>query len=99
MSDLFQRIVDLTLGVVGVSKDKAEAIVEELVKRGEMTRDAGDRAVDHLVERGQEARGELSAMIEAQFEKLVERMQLATKAELEALRARVAELESRGSAS
>lgn len=97
MIDLFRKLVDLSIGVAAVTKGKAEAVVDDLVKRGELTREAGDKVVDELVNKGEEARAALKKTIESTVEELLGRLNLATKHDLEAIERRLSALESNDS--
>lgn len=85
-----------SLGVVALTREKLEQAVDDLVSRGELSAEQGRKVVETIVRKGEgEARG-LGEKVSGEFEKLLSRGPLATKAEVEALSERVARLERPG---
>ncbi|MFZ1946302.1 MAG: hypothetical protein WAW06_02030 [bacterium] len=67
---VLKRIMLLGVGAASVTKEKAEEMVEELVKRGEVA--AGDRAkaIEEIQQKTQAAAGEVKKMVEDQVDAL-----------------------------
>jgi polyhydroxyalkanoate synthesis regulator phasin len=51
LKDLVERLFLLGVGAAALSKDRLQEIVEELVRRGHLSRDEGRDMVDKLVAR------------------------------------------------
>lgn len=91
MQDLLKKAWLFGVGVFDFTKEKAEALVSEMVKRGEVSQQESPQAVEQILDKAQE-------MQKALFEKVKEiiaGMNLARTADLEALEKRVAALEEK----
>lgn len=88
MLDLIEKGLLIGLGALTLTRERAQKIVEELVKRGEARREEASELVDRLVKRGDEERAELRKLLE----NTVAQMGLATKSDIEALSRRIEEL-------
>jgi len=89
MQDFLKKAWFFGLGVFDFTKEKVEALVEEMVKRGEVSQQESSQTVEQILNKAQE-------MQQALFEKvkeIVAGMNLARAADLEALEKRVAALE------
>ncbi|WP_206093397.1 phasin family protein [Paenibacillus yonginensis] len=95
MKDLFNRAVSLGLGVAAQSKEQIEKAVEELVKKGEITRSESSDVVNDLVAKGQEAKRNLEVMVNERVQKLTGAHNYATKEQVEELLRRVELLEQK----
>jgi len=108
MLDTAKKIGYLGLGILSITRERAEKLVDDLVARGEVApRDAG-KIVDDLVARGEEERKKLDQHIDEHLRRMTGRLGLATdtavgelqaevaalKAELAALKERLAALEA-----
>ncbi len=85
MRDLIEKGFLVGLGALTLTREKAQSIVEELVKTGEARREEVKGLVDRLVTRGEEERAELQKLVRAEVESVVEGMSLATQKDIEAL--------------
>jgi polyhydroxyalkanoate synthesis regulator phasin len=83
------------LGALGYTKEKLQGLVEGMVEKGELTREQGEKVIGGWVERGKEEQAGLSTRISEELQKLVTKLHLVTREDLERLTARVAELEKR----
>ncbi|GGA32155.1 phasin family protein [Paenibacillus physcomitrellae] len=95
MKDLFNRAVSLGLGVAAQSKEQIEKAVEELVKKGEITRGESSDVVNDLVAKGQEARRNLETMVNERVQKMTGAHHYATKEQVEELLRRIELLEQK----
>ncbi|MFZ5452924.1 MAG: phasin family protein [Thermodesulfobacteriota bacterium] len=89
MQDFLKKAWLFGVGVFDFTKEKAEALVSEMVKRGEVSQQESPQAVEQILDKAQE-------MQKALFEKVKEiiaGMNLARNTDLEALEKRVAALE------
>jgi len=81
------------LGAIDLSIEKVGQAVEKLVQKGEITADQGKKFLDELIERGRKDSADLSRKIDDNVRKGLEKVPFASKAALQALESRVAELE------
>jgi polyhydroxyalkanoate synthesis regulator phasin len=89
MKDLLKKAWLFGLGVFDATKEKAEALVAEMVKRGEVTQQESPQVVEQILNKAQEAQKSLVDKIR----NAIGDMKLARAADLEALEKRVAALE------
>ena len=89
MKDFLKKAVLFGLGVFDATKEKAEALVAEMVKRGEVTQQESTQVVDQIVAKAQEAQKVLTEKIN----QVIGDLKLPRIADLEALEKRVAALE------
>jgi polyhydroxyalkanoate synthesis regulator phasin len=85
MTGVIETGLLLGIGVLSLTREKAEAIVEDLVKRGEVRRDEARELVDRLVARGGKEREALSDLVRNEVEETIGAMNLASKADIDAL--------------
>jgi len=90
MKDFLQKVWFFGLGVLDATKEKAETLVGEMVKRGEVTQQESPQVVEQILNKAQEAQKTLVEKIK----KAVRDMKLARSADLKALGKRVAALET-----
>ena len=81
------------LGVVAFTKEKLEKLVEELVEKGELSRDQGKKLLKTLLEKGDVEGKHLMQKITQEVERWMSRGPLATRGELRSLQERVSRLE------
>ncbi|ULL15307.1 hypothetical protein DVH26_13200 [Paenibacillus sp. H1-7] len=95
MRDLLGKAVSLGLGFAIASKEQAEKVVEELVKKGEVNKDESKQFVDELVRKGQEAQASLEEKVRGYMISAAHELNLTTKDDYVRLKQRVSELERR----
>lgn len=102
MKDLINKAVSLGLGLAVTGKEQAEKLVDELVKRGEMSREESFAFVDDLLKKGDEAQRKLTGLVQERVQAFGER-RWATKEDIERLEQRldalIARLDARDGAS
>ena len=92
MKEIINKMINLQLGILSVTRDKISAVVEELVRLGEVSRDEGRKLIDEYVARGEKSRQELRSEIEKMVTESVRRNDLVLRRELEQLKLEVQEL-------
>lgn len=93
MKELIQKAMNFGLGLWDFTKEKAEDMVADLVKRGELTQQETHEAVEKIMTSAQEAQQSLAAKVQELTDKAVAEMNLARATELAALEKRVSALE------
>ncbi len=86
-----EKIEELFLASLGLLislKEKADKTLEGLLKKGDITK-------EHLISRGKEAKKEIEKIVEKKVEEIHERLNLATKADIEELSKRISALEKK----
>jgi polyhydroxyalkanoate synthesis regulator phasin len=93
MKELLQKAWLFSVGFFDFTKEKIEALVQDMIQRGEITQQEGPEAVKQLLARAQDAQ---EAMVEKTGElvnKAMAEIKCAKAADLAALEKRVAALE------
>lgn len=95
MSDLVKQVLMLGIGAAALTKEKLDALVSELVKKGELTRDEARELVDKA---GDRARGEgatLKEKFSETYQDALGSMGVASASTVEELERRVTVLEAK----
>ena len=90
MKDFLQKAWLFGLGVFDFTREKVDALVAEMVQRGEITQQEGPEAVKQIMAKAQEAQ---QAMMD-RVKELISDMKFARAADLKALEKRLAALEA-----
>lgn len=98
MRDEIRRIALITSGVVELTRNRAEAIVRDLIKTGELPGSQAGGAVRDLMERSRQNRDEILNLVRSEIRGQVEAIGLASRRDLERLERRIARLEGRSAA-
>lgn len=85
LRDLVEKGALIGLGALSMTREKAQALVEELVKRGEARREEMKDLVEKLTSRGEKEREELRKLIREEIESALSELGLATRSDIEAL--------------
>ncbi len=93
MKDLLQKAWLFGLGVFDFTREKVESLVDEMVRRGEITQQEGPEAVKEFLAQAQEAQAALVDKVRELVNKTLAEATPAWAADLEALAKRVAALE------
>jgi ribosomal protein L11 methyltransferase len=93
MKEFLQKAWLFGAGVFDFTKDKVEALVQEMVRRGEITQQESSEAVKQLLAKAQEAQQAMVAKVKELTKSTVDEIKVAKASDLEALEARVAALE------
>ncbi len=89
---LIEKAFLMGIGAAVFAKDKAEELAEELVRRGRMTQEDSESFVGRITHEAEEATSSAQKAVETETAKVVERMGLASKADLERLEAELSEI-------
>jgi len=91
--DLFKRYLEIGASILGMSRERAESIVRDLVASGEVAKSQATKAADWLVERGRTGSEEIAELIRGEIRQQIAALGLATKDDLARLQAQVEELQ------
>jgi len=95
MEAMMKKMIYFGLGALTLTREKAEKVFSEMVEKGEMNRDEAKQWVEDVIKRGEEEKTELRATIRKEIEQIRSDFPLVTKADLEAIEARLAAIESK----
>jgi len=90
--DLIRKTMMAGIGLALKTRDEAEDLVKDLVKRGTMSEQEGKKFLDDLLKRYDEARDKLEERVEASVKKFLKKADIVTGDELKALKKEIREL-------
>ena len=82
MTDLVEKIILSGLGVLTITRKKAEEIAQELIKEGEISDSDEAKFVKDLMEKAKSSKTEIEEKIEKVVEKTLMKMNIPTRKEL-----------------
>ncbi len=85
MLDFFERGFLATVGVLSLSREKVQEMVDQMVSRGELNLDEGKQLVDRMVKRGQEERESMRGLVRQEVQKVVGDLDVASRKDIQAL--------------
>lgn len=89
-----KKMLTTSLGFMLITKDKAEAVVQDWVKEGELSREEGQELLDTWTRRIDEEKEEINSRIHTEVTKVVKSAGLPTKEDFRQLEQRIAALEA-----
>jgi len=91
--DLLEKTVDLGLGAALLTKEAATKLVEDLVKRGSMSKEEGHKAVCDMLEKGKEQKARMENLVRQTVDRMLAQADLARQSSMQELERRVRDLE------
>lgn len=93
--EIIRKVMLMGLGLMSLTKEKAEAFADELIRRGELAREEKFKMVDNLLKEAQQQKEELTGKIKENVQKVISEMGLVTKKELEEILKKQEEMEKK----
>lgn len=87
--ELFKRYLEIGASVLGMSRERAESIVRDLVASGEVAKGQAAKVADWLVDRGRSGSEEVAELVRREIRQQVTALGLATKDDVAELRAQI----------
>ena len=97
MLDLIHKILYTSIGFAALTEQKAQEIVAELEKRGDVSAEEGKKLAQDLIDRARKQSEQFRQSISDEVKKIADKCKWVSRQELEDLKARVEQLEGRGS--
>ncbi|HHY28792.1 MAG TPA: polyhydroxyalkanoate synthesis regulator [Desulfitobacterium dehalogenans] len=94
MQDMIKKGLSLGLGLAVVSKEQIEKVVDELVKKGELSAGESKEWMNELIQKGEDQQDEIYTKLKEQVQKILAELNLPSKADMERLENRIAQLEN-----
>lgn len=95
MKNPLDQLFSLSLGAVVYSKEQIEKVVNELVKKGEISRKESKEVIDSIVEKGEATKKKIDDIIQTRIQQALKGLDLVTMSEYRELQHRVMELEKK----
>jgi polyhydroxyalkanoate synthesis regulator phasin len=95
MFEFIKKTMLTGVGLAAMTRDKIEEMAKELTEKGEMTEKEGREWVDELVKKSEKAKKDLETKMEDVVEKVLGKMNLATKEDISKVEKRLKRLEKK----
>ncbi|MCD5383294.1 phasin family protein [candidate division WOR-3 bacterium] len=92
MKGFIEKMLLAGLGGLTITREKAEEIVADLVKKGEVARNDQSEFVNRLLEKGENTRTEIEKLFEKSMAKVLDRLNIPTKSDIDVLVKKIDEL-------
>ena len=93
--ELIEKAALAGIGALSLTGEKAQAIVDDLVRRGEVRRDKAQELIDRLVAKGEEERASLRQVVREEIDRGLSGLNLVTSQDIEALNTKIDALGTR----
>jgi len=95
MRETLRKGLSLGLGLAVTTKEQVEKVVDELVEKGEMTRESSTSFVNKIVEEGQQVEKDIDEKIQKKVKEVLDDFDIATKDDIRRIEQRLNELEDK----
>lgn len=85
MRELIKKVGLLGVGLFALTEEKVKEVIEELEKKGELSKEEGKQFVKELVEERKKQREEIASLVSKELEKVLRRAGIATSRDIEKL--------------
>lgn len=93
--DIIKKAMFFGLGLLSLTKEKAEEFVDDLIKRGELSRKEKFKMVDKLLKEAERQEEELVQRINSSIHKIITDLGLPTKKDIDGISKRLEEIEKK----
>lgn len=90
---MLKEMIYASLGLATITREKAEEVISELVKKGEMTQEEGKDALGTLMKKAKEENEKLKQKIKEQVDSAVTSLDIVKRTEFDEAIKRISELE------
>ena len=97
MIELIKKALYTGVGLALLTKDKAEEMVKDLTQQAKLSEQEGKDLFEGLLKQSEQARNDFQAKVDEAVLTVVKRLNLATKDEVESLKAKVEALSAQSS--
>ncbi len=95
ISDLMQKVLLLGVGAASLTKEKLDDLADELVKRGQMTREEGEAFIREASDKAREGGSDIKGMVSDTYQDTLRAMGVATREHVDELDRRMTVLEAK----
>ena len=95
MFDLIKKTMLTGVGLAAMTKDKVEELAKELSEKGKLSEKEGKDLLDGLLKKSEEAKKDLEGKIEGVVRKTLEKLNIATRKDIDELTAKIERLEQK----
>jgi polyhydroxyalkanoate synthesis regulator phasin len=95
MVDLIKKALYTGVGLAVLTKERAEELVKDLTQQAKLSEQEGKELFEGLLKQSEQAKNDFQTKVDEAVITVVKRLNLATKDEVESLKAKVEELSSK----
>ncbi len=95
MLDIIKKSIYLGLGAATATKEKVESLVDELIEKGQLSREQKVGAIQEIMDKIEREEKEISNRIKSEVIKAIEEIGLPTKKDIDELNQRLSALEKK----
>ena len=92
MSDLIKSVVLASLGVLSLTREKAENLAKDLIRKGELSETEEAKFVKDLMKKAEKAGGEIEEKIEKTVGKTLKKLNIPTRKDLDEIKQKLDKL-------
>lgn len=92
MIKIFKNFILAGLGAISITKEKAEKLAAELIKRGKVSEKEGEKVVKDLIEIAEKGKQAFEAKINKTIDSILRKRGVPTKREFEELKKKIGAL-------
>lgn len=94
MIDILKKTLYMGAGLAVLTKEKIEELSDKIAEDAELSEEEGRRLLGDIIEKSEKAKKELDAKIETKVKQTIEKLDIATKTDIENLSGKIERLES-----
>jgi polyhydroxyalkanoate synthesis regulator phasin len=91
----FDKAINLWLGAISLTKEKAEIFIDEMVERGEINKEDAKQTLDEVMQKGEEFKEDYRNMIREEIDTWRSKFGVVSRADYDKLAERIKELEAK----
>lgn len=95
MIDLIKKTLLTGVGFALLTKEKAEEMAKEIASQAKFSEQEGKEFIDSLMSQSEKARNDFQSKVEETVQAALKKLNLATRAEVDSLKAKIEELTAR----
>ncbi|MCK5212110.1 phasin family protein [Candidatus Parcubacteria bacterium] len=95
MSDLIKKTILTGLGIVSLTKEKAEKLVKDLIKEGEVSESEGSKLVKELLEKVEDNKKSMEKKIEKTVCDVLKKLNIPSRKDITGLNSKIEKLEKK----
>jgi polyhydroxyalkanoate synthesis regulator phasin len=93
MSEMIRKMGLFSVGVISLTQEKAEEFTQEMIKKGEMSREEGKKFVREVLSEKEKQVKDLEDKIDEKVDKVIKKSGIAMKSDFSALEKKIEQLE------
>lgn len=92
VTEIINKVINLGLGAVLLTKENIEEVIDEMVKKGEIKKDEAKAQVNELLKKVLSSKQEVESKIERIVENMLHKLDIPTRKELQQMQKKLDEI-------